>query len=139
MREAVRTPDTLRALAARPEGVLVAVVGTSMEPGLPMGSHARVHACAYLWPGQGVLFEAGGTAVLHRTVLEVPGFGWVFQVGDAGGDVGVVHRERVIGRADIPWRMPAAGAFAQAAGAMATTLARIVARGDWRRPFRAAR
>ncbi len=133
------TPADLRARAARPQGVDVGVVGGSMRPTVSAGQRVTVRACPYLWPGDVVLFETEDGCMLHRALFEVPGLGWIAQVGDAGGPVGIIHRSRVIGRGELPRRLPPPRAYASAARALAGAALRVARRGDWSRPFRARR
>jgi hypothetical protein len=108
-------PAELRELAGRPGGVTVGVVGGSMMPAVKAGETVVVRRARYLLPGDAFLFESkDGACVLHRVLVEVPVLGWVFQAGDTGSSVGVVRRDRVIGRAAIPRRLPHPRRFASA-------------------------
>jgi hypothetical protein len=81
--------------------VIVEVAGNSMEPSLPRGSRVRIGpADGPLAIGDVVLFQGRTQPVLHRVVavfLE-RGREHVVHRGDAGGGMGLVPREAVLGR-----------------------------------------
>jgi hypothetical protein len=78
-----------------------------MEPAIVPGARVKVRAGA-LCLGDVFVFEiAGGALEMHRLVLALPG-GWLVHRGDNQREptLGVTHRARVIGRADLPARPP---------------------------------
>lgn len=119
--------ELVRELAARPGGTWVTCAGRSMEPTVKLGDRVRVRACRDVRAGDVVLFETadGRDHVLHRVVFKVPGLPFFLHIGDGGsGDgPGLVHLERLVGRADLPRRRPDLRTLA--AGARRTVRAAI--------------
>jgi hypothetical protein len=126
-----------RALVDLAGGVEETLVGGSMQPSVRVGQSVRVGRSGYLWPGDAALFLArSGEPVLHRVVLQVPWVGRVIHAGDAGGGLAVAHRRSVIGRAQLPRRLPTWTRCGQAVALLARALARraraTLARGESR-------
>lgn len=102
-----------------------------MEPTLHVGERVKIRGFepAALRAGDVVLFEGAeeGVYILHRIALLVPASPWFFHIGDAPTPAGPrrAHRCRIVGRAEMPRRLPPPGVYLQ--------LARNLARGSARR------
>jgi hypothetical protein len=81
--------------------MIIVVAGDSMEPSLRRGIQVRVEpAGGELAVGDIVLFQGRSRLVLHRVVATFAERGrrYVVHRGDAGGAMGLVAREAVLGR-----------------------------------------
>jgi hypothetical protein len=77
--------------------MIVEVGGASMEPSLRRSWRVRVAPAAEISCGDVILFKGRSALVLHRVVGAFDDY--VVHRGDAGGGMGLVRREEVLGRA----------------------------------------
>lgn len=117
-------------LARTPDGLWVTCAGRSMEPTIRMGERVRVCVCERVHPGDVVLFAGARGLVLHRVVFSVLGTGWFLHIGDAGsGDgPGLARVSTVVGRADVPRRIPPASVYLAAFQRLGRAARRVLAR-----------
>lgn len=103
----------VRDQARAPGGVWVTCGSDSMVPTVRPQQNVCVRATEQLRAGDVVLFETtdGAALVLHRVVFASALLPWFVHVGDAGKRAGIAHRDRVIGRADLPRRRPSVRAL----------------------------
>ncbi|MDD9969318.1 MAG: S26 family signal peptidase [Myxococcales bacterium] len=114
--------------AARPQGIWVTVVSTSMLPTLEPGTRIHVRRRPVHIGDVIVFLTADCTrAVAHRVVFCMPGLPWIVESADChrdDGAVAAIHRKKLIGVADLPRRPPTPSQCWAALRLMATGLAR---------------
>ncbi len=125
--------ETLRALAASPQGLLVTCTGSSMEPTLRSGDAVRIRTRPRIRVGDVVLLVRGeDAAVLHRVIMVLPRTDAFVHCGDAGlrGAAGISRCGWVIGHAELPRRPPPAMSWLAAGRCLAiaarTRLSRLL-------------
>jgi signal peptidase I len=109
--------------------LVVTVSGSSMEPTVREGEKVMVVRGAQVRVGDVILFETGaGELELHRLIARLPGGVLVHRGDHPEARAGVVRAKKVIGRAELAWRVPG---VREAAGAVIDAIGRSL-RARWR-------